>query len=252
MSPNLNQQAIDLCEIFLKEVKRMKKNEQGKYPGTPSYKRTLANNALELLNAGVAFVDICQLMEEATGSEKELGCYNIAEYITMKRKDFVMPNVQLFKRSKDECVQIGKFYYHPELQTTSKPARYLYDPLTFEMSKIEPEPFFLEMRMSFTVQDTVAYFIRTTEADEIRPERFFTQTRNLIQDFGLDLTLYLIDAGVDSYFEENHRMPGSPAFLIDYLDAAKNMLGLRINTLKEAKLDHVIPRRTTTTTIEPR
>ena len=242
MTQNPNMQALALCELFFRDVKQKEKNTEGKYPGTDSYKKTVANNALKLLQAGLSFHELSALLAEATGTEEERNAYHIEEYLRLKRKDFVVPTVHLQQLPKNECIDIGEFYFHPFLQVTSKPARYLYNETTFEMTRIEPEPFFLEMKSSFTVKDAVQYFIKETEANELRPERHFTQMKKLIQDVGLDMTLYLIDAAVSNSFEENEKPPISPAFLLDHFETAEKMFALRKNTLKEAKLDHVIPR----------
>ena len=182
MTQNPNMQALALCELFFRDVKQKEKNIDGKYPGTDSYKKTVANNALKLLQAGLSFHELSALLAEATGTEEERNAYHIEENLRLKRKDFVVPTVHLQQLPKNECIGIGEFYFHPFLQVTSKPARYLYNETTFEMTRIEPEPFFLEMKSSFTVEDAVQYFIKETETNELHPERHVTQMKKLIQD----------------------------------------------------------------------
>lgn len=240
MVQKIQEQAFALTDAFLSHVKRMQKDEQGKYTCSASFKRAVVENAFYLLNASLDSQDLLDLIVSAQGTKEEMACYNVQEYLSLKRKDFVVPNIQLFSPKKNECILIGKFYNHPHLQLTSRPVRYLYDMQTFETIKVEPEPFFLEIVPSFTIDDAVAYFIKETGASDIRPERYVTQMKRIIQDFDLDLTLYLIDAAVADAASENEDCITTPAFLVDYLHSATQMLELRKTTLKEAGLNHVI------------
>ena len=240
MVQKMQEQAFALTDAFLSHVKKMQKNEAGKYVCSASFKKAILENTFYLLNAGLDSQDLMELIISSQDTKEEMACYNLQEYLGLKRKDFVVPNIQLFSQKKNECIIIGKFYNHPHLQLTSKPVRYLYDMQTFETIKVEPEPFFLEIVPSFTIDDAVAYFIRETGASDIRPERYTTQMKRIIQDFDLDLTLYLIDAAVADASSENEPCITTPAFLVDYLDSAIQMLELRKTTLKEAGLNHVI------------
>ena len=243
----MNNDAIDLTEAFLRKVKGMKKETNGKYPLSDTYKRSVLKDALSLLHAGQEKQSILNWIEACTGTPEERAVYNIKEYLTLKVKGFTVIQPQVSYQKTNECIVPGQFYFHPELQLTSPPMRFLFDSETMSVVETTSEPFFLEIKDSYTAEDVLDYFQKETGIELLRPQRYVKQILQMVEDHGLDLVLYLFDAGPGFCQEEGLPLPTVPVFYEEFLPRAKEMYERRTNDSKEANLDHV-HRRTITPT----
>ena len=90
------------------------------------------------------------------------------------------------------------YYYHNSLHITSKPPRW-----NAETLKVESEPFFMEMKIKFTMKDLLDYYYRTCMVDvSLRNEKrdigafehlIKTYTKIIENVEGIDIVLMLID-----------------------------------------------------------
>lgn len=238
---NLNTESLLLSEKFFEQVKGFEKNEEGKYSATDGYKKSILDNAYQLLAAGYSYESLSAVFQQATKEDRQ--SYNINEYIKKKEPDLKPGQPVIEQQVKGNCISIGTFYYHPMLQVTSKPPAYVLDSETMNMVKEEPEEFFLEMKEVFTLDELIAYFIYKTEQETGFPERFRSQLKRLVEEYGLDLTLYLIDAGVLTCRDDERSIPKAPMFFTEFITEARNMYSIRKDIAQEGGLTHVHPRK---------
>lgn len=238
---HLNTQAQLLTELFLTKVKRMTKDSLGKFAGTAAYKKQLMEDAYNCLSSGFSYDKLNTLMDLADAQDAL--CYNLSEYIQTKNTSCEKVVVKKHIINPDNCLKIGEFYYHPSLQTTSRPPRFTMNPHTMELEKQPPEPFFLEMKDTFTVEELTQYFIQQTGTDDSYPQRHFTQFKNMVKTYGIDLVLYLIDASVAYARDEQEQMPAVPSFIQARIEDAKKMYDTRKEIAREGGLTHVYPKQ---------
>lgn len=232
---------MQLAEAFLREVRHFKKREDGKYDCPPEYKGRIFQEAEQLLRLGISFDRMESICLEAT--EADQFSYGLTDF--MKSKGIHVPTKLKYPKAADECIQMGMFYYHPLLQEAPLPGRTILDWETMEMTVLPSEEFYLEIKDSFRIEDAVRYFMKETNVTEemLLARRLIGQFRNTIQYYGIDFTLYLIDAGVAHALDENKRMPRSTGDLIDSIDIAKQMYETRKLTCWEGGLNRVYPRK---------
>lgn len=236
---NKHTEALLLARCFFSDVRQLPVDEHGKIQATPEYKKAVLANAYRCLYSGYLYEDIKALMENKTGSY-----YNIEELIKETNPSF---KLQSPPQSEGECIEIGHFYYHPLLQQSRSAPSYVLDPETMEMTKKESEPFFLEIKEHFTTRDALMFYYISHEMNPLPGKAALTQMTNLINNYKLDLVLYMIEASAESKAEGETTGASTPAFLPSYLTRAVEMLDSRRLTLKKGGLTHVIPRATYTT-----
>lgn len=96
----------------------------------------------------------------------------------------------------DSLIKRGYFYYHHILQITSKPPYY-----DFKSNKEIIDPFFLEIKIKFTLDDLVSYFYKLNIDNDLRNDKRDTAAMkslllrydNLSVVESLDFVLSLID-----------------------------------------------------------
>lgn len=98
----------------------------------------------------------------------------------------------------NSLVKRDTYYYHSSLHITSKPPKW--NPETL---KVEYEPFFMEMRIRFTIDNLLDYYYKTCAIDvSLRNEKrdvgafehLLKTYTNVVEDVeGLDIVLMLID-----------------------------------------------------------
>lgn len=240
---SLNTQAMLLTELFFEKVKQGKRDASGKFPGTSSYKKIVLEDMLNCVSSGFSYDELVSFITQALVDDAT--CYNMSEYI--KKRMFSSKPVVASKQVKNpnECIQVGTFYYHPLLQLTSRPPRFQLNASTMEFETVPMEPFFLEMKDSFTIEELTAYFIAQTGADDSYPSRYFSQLKKLVDIYGIDLVLYLIDASVAKAREGEVNMPVVPSFMQDNIQDAKNMYMTRKEIAREGGITRVYPRKRT-------
>lgn len=237
----LHTQTTLVSEAFFLKVKQFTQDPSGKIECPVAYKTTVFQDVEQVLRQGVPAEELHELCDGYTGSGKEI--YRFSDFVEGKLE---VPASPLYPRRSDECIQIPLFYYHPRLQETGRRPRYLMDWQTMELTYEPSESFYLEITDSFTLDDVALYFLRATDSldDSFKVKTLSKQFVVLIQRYGLDMTLYLIDSHV-MYCKENDRpMPTFPMQLLDSAAVAASMLDNRKLICKEGGLDHVHPKKT--------
>ncbi len=239
----IQEDAIRLAETFFGSVKKLEKDANGKFASSKPYKQVVLKDAYLLLANGYAFAELNQKLQEKTALDNS-AVYNLTNYFETYYPGYLKNALKPVERQADELLTWGEFYFHPLLQRTSAPPRYVYDENTMTYERQEMEPFYLEMVPSFTLRDLTTYFIEQVKGSPENPERFHTQFRRLLQGYTLDEVLYLIDYAVIKAEEDGKPAPVSPTFLVEYEAGIWQMLGNRKWTLKQAGLDRIHPRQT--------
>ena len=236
---NKNTQSFVLAQLFMKHVKRFEKNDKGVYPGNTIYKMILIENSYKCLLAGNSF----QFMKEALrqNESSDTSFYNVEEFM---RKHVQVFEEKRVKPIQGELIQVGLFYYHPLLQETASPPTYKLDSYTMKLTKSKAEPFYLEIRESFTIEQLLSYYYTSHHKDPLPGTSGLTQMMNLVKGFGLDMALYLIEASSLSFIETG-RGATTHAFLPEFLEEAKELFNNRLLISKEGGLTHVTPREDT-------
>lgn len=243
---NKNTQSLVLSELFFRFVKGLEKNNKGVYPGTASYKYSVLENAYRCLSSGHSYEFLKESMLKA--SKEYQDSYNIEDFMNNSFGDFKV--LKELTTEKDNLISPGIFYNHPLLQESRKKPAYIMDTKTMELTEAPSEPFFLEIKESFTMTDLLHYYYSSHRREPLPGTSHATQFYNLLNDFGLDKVLFLIDASVQD-FHDNEQGARVPAFLPEYIDEAKSLMNSRTNLLKEGGLTRVYPRAKYLTGIEP-
>lgn len=205
--------SVKLTNAFLNHVKNIEK-VNGKFELESSYKKMILLNARDLVINNSFDLLLKIIVEDSKDfiiKEIETS-YNISDYI----QRFSLENINHSKVPyKDgELMKFGKFYYHPKLQRSSKPPKFILDE-GMNLIEVPGEDFFLENIDSFTIDDLTNYFIIATKRSDVLPTNFNDNFYKLVEFYGLDLTLYMIDYAVDYANDEGIPMPKSPQYLID-------------------------------------
>lgn len=188
------------------------------------------------------YIDIFFPNEKLKGSEKKI----VHKEIKLLLKDGwcedeLISNFRIFRRKNREvrtlharktCVKKSKkrknlldcseFYYHNDLRLTSPPPKREIDYDSGEI-KVINEPYFLEMKASYSVEDLVKYYGRQCglrlRDDEIR--RYAGSFNWLLKIYTVDAILFMIDAAVNICRSEDQPLPRSPLGIQDYERSAR-------------------------------
>ena len=233
--------AILITESFLGDVRRFPRDESNRFDCPSDYKASRIIEAENILRLGVPLAIILQSFKESEPNDS-YRFYTIRDYL--EHKNIELPCHVKYPRDINECITIGQFYYHPLLQETVGPPRTIIDWTTMEMTNDKPEPFFLEIKDSFTLENLVDYFIQKTKSEEElhQKKRLIGQFKTAVDRYGIDFTLYLIDASVADAEEKGKRMPRSLGDLLDNLPEAKAMIEMRKSVCLEGGLNRVYPK----------
>lgn len=231
---NNNTASIVLSKLFIDNVRRFQKNEDGTVMANTSYKLAVINDAYNVLQQ-VDFFEVKEKLESYDGEKTSF--YSISNFLDIKVKE---------SRSEEDLIVLGRFYLHPELQQSPRPPKANLDPETNEFVREEREPFYLEIVESFTVDDLLNYFYLKHLMDPMPGRSHKTQMSNLARDFPLDMILYLIDASAMTMEDDEdiRKQPArNPAFLNDFLQEARDLIDKRKNALTEGGLTQIAPRK---------
>lgn len=233
---NKHTEAILLTMQFLTHVRGFGKDAHGYIQTKQAYKAAVLTNAYRCLYSGYTYDDLLDIMAGQTGSY-----YNLEELVRQNNPSFTTQDPP---KQDGDLIQLGQFYVHPLLQEARSAPSYTLDSTTMEMTRQPREPFFLEIKEHFRIQDVLIYYYMTHQKDPIPGSGALTQLTNIATAFPLDLVLYMIEASAEQILEDEGPGARSPAFLPDYLDRARQMLDKRRQILREGGLTHVIPRHT--------
>lgn len=230
---NKNTASVVLSKLFIDNVRRFEKNDDGTIMANNNYKLAVIKDAYNVLQQ----VDYYEVREKLVSYDGEkTSFYSISNFLGVEVKE---------SRLDEELINLGQFYLHPVLQNSPRPPRVNLDPETNEFVREEREPFYLEIVESFTVDDLLNYFYVKHMMDPLPGRSHKTQMSNLVRDYPLDMVLFLIDASsmnlVDD--EDIRKQPArNPAFLSDFIQEARELIDKRKNVLKEGGLTHIVPR----------
>lgn len=148
------------------------------------------------------------------------------------------------KQPPNNLIEPDVFYYHNALRKTSAPSRMVFNEETREYERIE-EPFFLEMKDVFTMEDLLEYWY---ESNGLRyNEHHIKQDKGrfqyLLGFYDIDEILFMIDIAQ----EERKRMKARPltnAFQLEkYHEQAEEAIKQKRNVHVLQGINKVIPRK---------
>ena len=138
-----------------------------------------------------------------------------------------------------------KVYYHNLLRLTSPPPVIDFDYNTGEAIR-KVEPYFLEMRASFSIRELVDYFKSKTHlyVSEVMPDaRIIGAFKWLIKNFELELILFMIDEAEIQISSGRSQSLKNPSDVHEFFVPAKLQYEKKRNACKLAGGDQIVPRR---------
>ena len=243
----LNTGTLLLTQRFLKDVRGFKKDNKGIFECPSEYKGSVFAQIEDLLRRGVTYHELNETMTKNIGKP----LYQVIDMFDNQEKEMLQNQHYVYPKHSLELLQFGKFYYHPQLQESSSAPRTYIDYETMELVLAEGEPFYLEMKDSFTLDNLLDYYLKETFRtdsglnSEIKRRTLSTELRKIYNQFGLDMTLYLIDAMVSDFLERGQMIPTFATAIVEHIDVAEEMMRNRKDVLSEGGISHVQPRHNT-------
>ena len=139
----------------------------------------------------------------------------------------------------------GTLYFHNELRLTPAAPVSTVNYDTGEITK-QIEPYFLEMRASYTVNDLYDYFVTKTRLYDkmcLYKKKFIGGLEWLITRYDLDMLLYMIDIAEDDVACNDRRPLTSPIGVEEYASTAKAALEHKLTDSRMNGGDRVVPRK---------
>lgn len=177
----------DYVRIFYKNEKTSKEQ-----------KKAIHTEIVRLLRNGWCSCELYKGFKDFHKKFPEKQTINVARLFTSKR------NV------KKNLLTPGTFYYHNDLKLTSSPPKRTIDYDSGEITVIN-DPYFLEMKASYDVDDLVAFYMRQVGGG--RPsdiKRYRGSFEWLLRSYGLEEILFMIDSKVNTAMAEDMPLPDSP------------------------------------------
>lgn len=174
-------------------------------------KKTIHRQVKKLLSNGWCSSELCEGFKNAKKKRQSPTLY-VSKLFAGKRPKQV------------NLLEQGTFYYHSELRLTSAAPKREIDYDSGEI-KIINEPYFLEMKASYSVEDLIRYYAKQTRIKLLDHEisRFKGSFNWMIKTYSLEDILFMIDATVNMSLAEDLPMPSSPldtqAYIKDGRDA---------------------------------
>jgi hypothetical protein len=137
-----------------------------------------------------------------------------------------------------------EYYYHNELRITPPPPKVTVDYNTGEIKR-EVQPYFLEMRCSYTIEELYDYYLRHEnlyDKMEINQAKYIGGLKWLMDKYSLELVLYMIDIANDMIAANDLPPLTSIMDLQNYLRFAQNALNQRVTDVKAAGDDKIVPK----------
>lgn len=232
-----------LTEQFLILIKEKEKRKEGTFDITKEYYMALMQDLSTILAGDLSPKEIYQQIKKGQKiPDRQKLLYNISDLLNELKFPFTRGEI-LYDRNED-LMHFGKFYYHPKLQRTNPPSKYIMKE-TQEIELIESSPFFLELNPDFKMTQLVEYFIEQSKTQNPNKKGIRTQLSKMCQTYGIDFLLYLMDSAYNGEEGDSWTRPKSPRFLEEdrYIEEAKRLYYQRIGMLKEAGIYGIVPRR---------
>lgn len=239
---NIYMQAIRLSKKFFTELKGFGVDSQGMVMAEEHYKAKIANEIAEYLNGGLhpGVLDLYmdRFKQQYPNYQNVYGIGEILSYFgdRTQRKPLTP--------DPDNLLEPWRFYYHPILQVTPPPPTLEILPDGTFKASYEEEPFYLEIRERFTLDDLVDYFNQVMERQNasFTRERDKGAFRHLLKHYDLDLILFTIDGARFLAEDIGKPIPKNPLDIEAYIDEGVSILEERMKSLYREGLDRVIPR----------
>lgn len=224
-----------LSQLFLKYVKKLEPDEKGNFNKSSSYKKAILSDVICVLSTGISFYELEQLIKSA--GEDTVHYYKLSDYLIQEKKvNIQVPSYDSIQFNPEELIVLGKFYYHPLLQKIPPPPRYAMDE-NMEVVLVAIDDFFIEIVPSFTIDDLVDYFIKSTGNIDLNKKGYKTQFIKLLDKYPIDLLLYMLDVAIalGKDGDSERSIPAAPLFIADARieREAATLLSLRQSSLKE-------------------
>jgi hypothetical protein len=127
----------------------------------------------------------------------------------------------------ENLIQAGEFYYHPLTRVPPKPHRMTMNAEGELIEEPDPAPK-LAFRASLSPDDIVSYYYRSTgTCSTAYLRRDCGSVKYLVKTFGLDKTLFAIDAMIADYMEGDDREAHVPDLIgaSNYVAYAEDRMG---------------------------
>lgn len=117
-----------------------------------------------------------------------------------------------------------RFYYHNALRLTAAPPKREIDYDSGEIKCIN-EPYFLEMKASFNVDDLIEYYVRHMKPDMKKDTitRYKGTFTYLLKSYNVEEILFMIDVTVNHVLSNDVRKPNSPFDIEKFYNDAEDM-----------------------------
>lgn len=148
------------------------------------------------------------------------------------------------KKREDNLLDSDTYYWHPQLRVMPGPPQRLVDYDSGEITKVE-EPYFLEMRASYTLSDLFNYYTKQHGEPEVQGEvkKWRGALNYLLGQYSLDTVLFMIDASANYIQAEDFRPLNSPLDMADYVKEAQRAMGEKITEERTAGDEGIVPRK---------
>jgi len=234
---------IALCIQFFEQVKQFGKDANGKIMAPGHYKAAVMKDIDELMAGNMTFQKIHEAITTYVnrGPEKMKETYLVSHLLEAERIPYQKGVKQ---HNPDNLLMPMKFYYHQALQITPPPPVVVQLPDgSFHSSY---EPFYLEIRESFTVDDLVDYFYSkaamTASTTRDKDKGAF---RHMLKTYDVDFLLHLIDEAFAQALDRGAQIPHEPFMIQEYVAETHLVYENRKNICYEGGFDRVIPRTRT-------
>lgn len=183
-------------------------------------KKTIHHEVRKVLAKGWCADEIMKMFKEAKRKRPSFQSLKLSCLFTAK------------SRKKLNLIHPDVFYYHNDLRLTCAPPRREVDYDSGEV-KVINEPYFLEMKASYSVDDLVYYFQRQTNSKKGDPNRLKGSFGYLLKSYKVEEILYMIDVMVNTCLSEDMPLPDSP---LDCQKHYKDAMKMRDNKRTETIL----------------
>lgn len=168
---------------------------------------------------------------------------DVVEYINAKALRYPKKKINLLG---DQYKEGDPFYYHNQLRITSPPPKRYFDYNTGEIVKIE-EPYFLEMRASYTIEDLCEYYIKQMGLKDIHPQdenRFAKAFLYVLKKYDLETVLFMVDAMVNEVLSEGlNKEKHNPLKIVEWKDVALMHYNEKVTESAVYGENKVVPRK---------
>ena len=201
---------------------------------TKDQKKTIHRDMKRLLRNGWCSSELYAAFKTAHRKKSTPKTLHVAKVLSGKRP--VMRNL----------LDPTLFYYHSELRMTSAPPKREIDYDSGVITTIN-EPYFLEMKASYTVEDLIKYYAKQTRLNLMEHEinRFKGSFIWLLKTYNLEEVLFMIDATVNMCMAEDLPMPDSPLDIQRYLKDGRLARNEKVTETVHAGGNKIVRKRRT-------